>query len=215
MQRIGPTNLDHEVMLGTSNSYARVWDSGTSDEIPGWKRDVWEPVRVAAVADDLDEDGIVELVIPAGSLLWVLDMGVAPAVPRRSWTQSGYDPERRSCWDCEPQIATAVEDPEEANSPAVNASIAVRPNPARGVMHLDVVAPGSSATQAEVRIHDVQGRLVRTLTPATAGSGAFAATWDGTNATGHRVASGVYWVRAIVRGAAGELTLNHRLIRLE
>ena len=52
-------------------------------------------------------------------------------------------------------------------------------------------APG----RATLRIHDVQGRTVRTLFEQNAAAGTFAATWDGSADDGARAVSGVYFAR--------------------
>ena len=61
-----------------------------------------------------------------------------------------------------------------------------------------------------VGVFDVSGRLVRTLREGAAQTGEYDATWDGTNERGHRVASGVYFVRVRV----GPETLERKVVFL-
>lgn len=44
-------------------------------------------------------------------------------------------------------------------------------------------------------VYDVRGRLIRRLVNATRGAGVYNAVWDGTNETGERVSSGVYFYK--------------------
>ena len=71
----------------------------------------------------------------------------------------------------------------------------VTPNP------LSTASPGrigfTLAREGPVllEIHDLQGRLVRTVFDDLAGEGDNEAVWNGTNASGTPVASGVYFLR--------------------
>ena len=47
-----------------------------------------------------------------------------------------------------------------------------------------------------VAVHDLAGRVVRTLHSGSVGPGTLQLTWDGRNAEGKRVGAGIYWVRA-------------------
>ncbi len=55
-------------------------------------------------------------------------------------------------------------------------------------------------SRAAVRIYDVAGRLVRTVCDAVADAGWNQMEWDGTNSSGGRVASGIYFLRVSARG---------------
>lgn len=68
------------------------------------------------------------------------------------------------------------------------------------------------ARDAEVRlaIHDVAGRVVRTLVAAGMSRGAHVATWDGRDDTGRLAAAGVYFVRL----EAGDRSETMRLARV-
>jgi len=71
--------------------------------------------------------------------------------------------------------------------------LVVRPNPVRGVASLSfsLASEGSAA----IRIHDIQGRVRRTLAPGALGPGGHVVLWDGRDDAGARVAQGVYFVR--------------------
>jgi len=68
--------------------------------------------------------------------------------------------------------------------------------PANGVLALPFrIASGSTATM-ELRVFDVSGRIVRTVTqPAPAGGGFGSIAWDGKDAHGQRAPDGVYFLR--------------------
>ena len=82
-------------------------------------------------------------------------------------------------------------------------ALRVWPNPFRGgLLH---VIGGGSAPAPDLEIFDVAGRLVRSVPAATneASSSAWLARWDGRDARGDPVPSGVYFVR-MGKSAAGE-----------
>jgi hypothetical protein len=76
----------------------------------------------------------------------------------------------------------------------------VMPNPATAHARIGYTVP-EGWRSARLSVHDVAGRLVRRLDPATATHGFVTVDWDGTASSGERVASGVYFVRLEVDGA--------------
>jgi uncharacterized repeat protein (TIGR01451 family) len=80
-----------------------------------------------------------------------------------------------------------------AAAPAVFGLEHARPNPARdeATIRFDVPVEG----HVRLEIFDVSGRRVATLVDRRLAPGRYAPTWDGRDATGQRVASGVYFVR--------------------
>jgi hypothetical protein len=88
-----------------------------------------------------------------------------------------------------------------------------RPATARAaVLHPNVPNPFNPSTTityelpaagtVALRIHDVTGRLVRTLAHGTANAGTHTLQWDGRDDRGTRVSSGVYLLRLETTGAA-------------
>ena len=60
-----------------------------------------------------------------------------------------------------------------------------------------------------LQVHDLTGRVVRTLGAASFKRGAYSIAWDGCDAQGRRLAEGVYLVRLVAGDytATGKLTL--------
>ena len=92
------------------------------------------------------------------------------------------------------------------NGPPAAELAAPRPNPARGAVRL--AFPADAAADARLEILDVAGRLVRSWTRSAA-AGDF--VWDLTDASGRRVAPGLYLARIAGAGESG----NRRLIVLD
>ena len=77
--------------------------------------------------------------------------------------------------------------------PSSLAIASITPNPfnPRTTVFMDV----PRTTDLTLTVHDVRGRLVRTLYSGVREAGRHAVTWEGTDASGRAVASGVYVVR--------------------
>jgi hypothetical protein len=87
--------------------------------------------------------------------------------------------------------ATAVGDP--ALRPTVHRLVGAHPNPFNP--RTEVSFELAEATHVRVDVHDVRGRLIRTLVNESRTSGPHAVTWDGTDNRGSSVASGTYYLR--------------------
>ena len=74
------------------------------------------------------------------------------------------------------------------------------PNPFRSETTIAFMLPDDGS--ATVSIYNVAGRLVKKLPAQRCSAGRNERAWDGTNAAGDRVASGVYFVRVTSGGEA-------------
>ena len=85
----------------------------------------------------------------------------------------------------------------------------VMPNPATFHASIGYALP-EGWRSARLSVHDLSGRLVRRLDPATGTQGFIALDWNGRAGSGERVASGVYFVRLEVDGVVA----THRMVLL-
>ena len=69
-----------------------------------------------------------------------------------------------------------------------------RPNPFNPTTILSFTVP-PPGDHVSISVHDVSGRLVRTLHEGAASPGSHDVAWDGRDALGNRVASGIYFAR--------------------
>lgn len=69
----------------------------------------------------------------------------------------------------------------------------VRPTPTRGPLDVSFRLPAAAPVTAA--LYDVRGRLVRTIESGTLASGEHTLHWDGRDASGGQIASGVYYLR--------------------
>ena len=66
-------------------------------------------------------------------------------------------------------------------------------------------------TDRSLQVFDVAGRLVTTLVNEPRGAGRYSATWNGVDASGARVGSGVYFYRL----SAGNGSLTRKMVLLK
>lgn len=108
--------------------------------------------------------------------------------------------------------ALAARDVRDAPAPILHAETIERRPPTTAQISLDSPSPNPfSATTSvrfatpvdapvTVRVHDVSGRLVRTLLSSRMEPGEHRVTWDGRDDEGRRVSPGVYFVRLTAAG---------------
>jgi hypothetical protein len=94
--------------------------------------------------------------------------------------------------------ATPIVDVPPGGSVAITRLFAARPNPTRAGarLRLDLAAP----TRVRAGVYDLSGRLVRRIADRFLESGSHDLAWDGTDAGGGRVPSGVYVCRVDAGG---------------
>ncbi|MCA9754123.1 MAG: T9SS type A sorting domain-containing protein, partial [Gemmatimonadetes bacterium] len=106
--------------------------------------------------------------------------------------------------------ASAVDAPQVEGAPASFSLGAPRPNPSdeETSIRFDVPAQGGSF---RIAVYDVNGRRVITLADGERPAGRYETTWNGRDAQGERVGSGVYFVRL----EAGTVHETKRITRLQ
>jgi flagellar hook assembly protein FlgD len=83
------------------------------------------------------------------------------------------------------------------------------PNPLTVSTTIRFAVPENAAF-VRLAVLDVDGRRVRTLLDEARGPGLSAVNWDGNDAEGHAVASGVYFYRLETEGPHGDRLVETR-----
>ena len=141
--------------------------------------------------------------LPVDGRLWIagalIRAGGFPAPRIASWTQPvsvpGFD------------LAAA---PDEFLAPA---PIVLRawPNPAAGSAEQSIGFSLPARADVMLTVHDIAGRLVRTVTARGLPAGRGEVRWDGRDDAGRRSAAGVYFVRLV---AAGQ-SVTQKIVRVD
>jgi hypothetical protein len=75
------------------------------------------------------------------------------------------------------------------------------PNPFNAETVIPIIVPGQKvATEVELDVYDIQGRLVRRLVQQPLSAGRYLVRWDGRTNDGRPVASGIYVTRLLTEG---------------
>ena len=85
-------------------------------------------------------------------------------------------------------------------------TLTIKPNPMRNKASIAFTLPGMSFVK--LNIYDVNGRLVKTLYRQWLSSGLYTVSWDGRDARGNEVPTGVYFIRL----EAGQKTLHKKVV---
>ena len=128
----------------------------------------------------------------------------------------GYLPELHiyGLVDLNPWFCSSPLSRSSADAPVVAESSWVaeaHPNPLNPSTRLEFYVPDDRAP-VSVRIFDINGRLVATLIDGVVPGGRQAATWQGTDDSGQRVASGLYFARVQIGGET-ERTIKLSILR--
>ena len=117
--------------------------------------------------------------------------------------------------------STAVTDNESAALPSEYLLSQNYPNPfspdqtSRGAatteIAYEIAARHAQTANVELALYNVQGQLMRTLVQEVKATGKYSATWNGLDASGRRVPSGVYFYRLKI----GAIATTRRLVVLE
>ncbi len=87
----------------------------------------------------------------------------------------------------------------------------VRPNPARESLWIEWNSP--VATETELVVYDASGRVLRQLVSGAVGAGFNQAQWDGRDAAGQAMPSGVYYYRLQIKETGQTLSDKIYLVR--
>jgi hypothetical protein len=120
-----------------------------------------------------------------------------------SWTFSGWNIDDVELWAL-PSYVAGIGD-----VPGRGLSLGNHPNPFNPLTKVEFAL--AAAGPVGLDVYDMQGRLVRRLVAGELAAGAHSVVWDGLDASGRRVGSGVYLARLQANGEVAE----HKMVMLK
>lgn len=168
--------------------------------VPGFPIQTGNLIEGGPAAWDLDNDGLTEIVAQSfdqkvyiWDTPWTFNKNASP------WPMFHHDP-RHTGRLAEPiyyQTGVAEEAPSPSRVPAVLLQNQPNPfNPVTRIRYRLEAATGAGGTRpVRLEIFSATGRLVRTLVNQPLPAGEYEVGWDGLDASGSQVASGVYYYR--------------------
>jgi hypothetical protein len=204
----GPGGDDQTNLLGVFSDSATLLDRSLLHRVPGAidagldnnSGSTWPSGEPTDIAEDflIGRPGIA-IVIPAGAT----HLFVTPA---DIYYTDNSDPDG-DLGVTITLISTTAVAPASPGLPSL--ALSARPNPTGG--EASIAFRLAAAATVRLTIHDVTGRLVRTLIAGGMEPGSHLARWDGSDSDGRRVPSGSYFAR--LAGGACERTTRISLLR--
>ena len=197
-----------DLVFGGQEGVLRGWKRDGS-ELLGFPLSVGDFIRGTPAAGDIDGNGKIDLVLAAWDrTVYAWDFP-APWNPAAAlWPAYLHDAQRTGRYGFIVSDATDAGDGDPATSapPARVELTQNQPNPFNPTTTIAFGLPAASAVQLDV--FDVRGRALRRLVDGDRGAGRHTAVWDGRDAGGHAVPSGVYFYRL----QAGDTVLARRML---
>ncbi len=106
----------------------------------------------------------------------------------------------------------SIDETDEMDNPLIPEEFEVSqnyPNPFNPETQIDYALP--KAAKVSITIYNLTGQRVRTLVSQNQGSGRYTITWDGTDESGARVSSGIYFYRF----TAGTVSLSKSMMLIK
>jgi hypothetical protein len=159
---------------------------------------------------DIDKDGAVDMIVTTADLSLVfVSFPDVPYDPCRAFAPAWrYDRSFSGTLNGPPCQPTGTDD-DPLQTPRDFILAQNYPNPFNPATEISYVLP--SRAEVEIGIYDLLGRRVKILVEETQASGPHTVSWDGTDQSGHRVASGVYFYRL----RAGERVESRKMMLLK
>ena len=194
---------DLEVMcISSSNEVHFYHHTGTHyDNFPYISQDSLHSVPAIG---DLDNDGDNEIIVGTFSDLRVIDIAQESG-DRYAWSTYRSNGHRDGYFD----ISFASSSSDWKNIPSEYALYDNYPNPFNPNTRFSYALPKN--TRVKVTIHDISGRIVKTLINETQDAGKKLVTWNAKNETGLSVATGIYFYRI----EAGDFRQTKKMVLLK
>jgi hypothetical protein len=191
-----------DVILGGESGVINAWNLA-GQPLDGFPLTVGDFVRGTPAFGDVDGDGGAELVLAGWDRnVYVWDLAAPYVASRAPWPTYAHDAGRTGNG-----VRKIVSDTPAPPVPRVFELAANIPNPFNPTTRIALLLP--EAGPAHVGVFDARGRAVRTLHDGQLEAGRWEFTWDGRDAVGRRLPSGIYWTRATWRSqvAVRKMTL--------
>jgi hypothetical protein len=203
-----------DIVFGNEGGLLYGWDWHGND-LAGFPINVGGEIRAVPYADDIDDDGDIDLALAGWDQnLWVWDFVAPFDAAAAQWPTFKHDAQRTGYYAHRPWTPTDVGD-DAARIPVPTRAFLKQnvPNPFNPVTTIEYGVPagqGRGRVPVRIAVFDVKGRRVRRLVNGKQEPGVYTAIWDGRDDNGRGVQSGVYFYRL----SAGAQTDSRKMLIL-
>jgi hypothetical protein len=204
----GDGSLD--IILGNESKYIYAWNINGA-LIPGFPVQAKDAVRSTPFLADIDGDGDIDMVVHCWDQnIYAWDLPGAYNEALAPWPTYQANAHRNGLYGY--VVPTGITEPEPPQIDATRAQLFQNyPNPFNPTTRIAFIVPQGAQEQVTLSIHDVTGARVRTLVEDTRSPGRYETVWDGRDARGNPVGSGVYFYRL----HAGQTSLTKKMVLLK
>jgi hypothetical protein len=204
----GDGSLD--IILGNESKYIYAWGINGS-LVPGFPVQAKDAVRSTPFLTDVDQDGDIDMVVHCWDQnIYAWDLTGLYNEAKAPWPTYQANVHRNGLYGYE--VVTAIEEPEVSPVDMTRAQLFQNhPNPFNPTTRIEYVIPQDGAGSVTLTVHDVTGAQVRTLVDGIKAPGVYDALWDGKDAQGNPVSSGVYFCRL----RAGQTAITKKMVLLK
>lgn len=191
-----------DILFGNEGGLIYGWTKN-GVALPGFPLTVGDFIRAVPVADDIDGDGNINLVLTGWDKnVYVWNFLVPFNKNAAQWPTLKHDMQRSGQYGWHIDSPTDVgsgdgDDPSSSPPPAAAFLSQNVPNPFNPTTRIQYGVPVTAAGRSTVRleVYDARGRRVRVLLQGEQPPGNYGAIWDGRDDAGRRVETGVYFSR--------------------
>jgi hypothetical protein len=200
-----------DIAFGGQDGVLRGWRHD-GVELLGFPLSVGDFIRGTPTVGDVDLDGHLDLVLASwNKSVYVWTFPVAYNKSLAQWPTFLHDAQRTARYDFVPTTDVGG-DPAAGTPPRRLELLPNRPNPFNPSTEIAYGVPAEGeVSRLRLQVYDVRGRLVRTLVDGLPAPGRSRAVWDGRDAAGLVVPSGVYFYRLRWR----DESLSNRMLLLK
>ncbi|MFH1688871.1 MAG: C25 family cysteine peptidase [Candidatus Eisenbacteria bacterium] len=191
-------DADLEIIVGSNNGQVCAYDTdGTL--IDGWPIQTDAEIHSSPTLEDLDRDGDMEVVVSGmDGMVYVWDTeGSYSDGDGIEWGNFRHDNRRSGFYGYELEVGVPGDESWSVTGAKLDQNV---PNPFNPVTTIAYAVPDGGA-DIDLAVFNIAGMRVATLVSGRVPEGRRSVTWDGTDARGVSVASGIYFVRLTAEGA--------------
>ena len=188
-----------EIVLGCDDGKVYAFDT-SGDQILGWPIQTDAEIFSSPTVTDLDNDGDVEvLVAGVDGMVYAWDCeGIYDEGDGVEWGNFRHDNRRSGFYNYELEVGVSGDDSWSVSRAMLDQNV---PNPFNPVTTITYAVPGGGG-HIDLAVFNINGARVTTLVSGRVAGGRRSVTWDGTDAHGVSVASGIYFVRLTAEDTA-------------
>jgi len=190
---------DVEIVVGTNNG--KVYGYDTNGEIlAGWPIQTDAEVFSSPTLTDLDGDGDIEVIVSGmDGMVYVWDTaGSYNEGDGVEWGDFRHDSRRTGYYNYELEVGVHDDGSWSVFGAKLDQNV---PNPFNPVTSIAYTIP-DGGSDIDLAVFNIAGVRVTTLASGRVNGGRSSVTWDGTDAHGAPVASGIYFVRLTAKDAS-------------